>query len=255
MRVCVCVCVWKCVALRFWDNNRRFVCGLYTAEDNVSSQVCVDQTLHRQPHTQPFFCLSTLPVHLNPPTTPQPQGSFWEMMAVTIASIVSVFFCEVRTGLGALCLSLHIPCSTIYRLALQALEGSSDRGGRYRWSKDQPWIVSPQNKPKCKHGEEIFKRRPLNCVPNRMSTVAVLFCVGRKMKWEETGQDKSREVWRLCLQCIWARLSAWIASLPAGLWLCAWLEHLGTLSWNILYRTEKQFVNTHLIQIQRQFYL
>ena len=70
-----------------------------------------------------------------------------EIMAVTIASIVSEFFCEAMMGLCALCLSLHTSCSVIYRLALRALEGSRDRGGgRYRWSMDQPWIVSPQNK-------------------------------------------------------------------------------------------------------------
>lgn len=140
----------------------------------------MDQTLHRQPPSLPFFCLSMLPVHLNLPTPPPPRGSFWKIMAVTIASIVSMFFCEVRMRLWALCLSLHKPRSAIYRLALRALEGSRDRGGRYSWSMDQPWIVGPQNKPKCKQGEEIFRKQPLNCATNRMSTVAALFGLGEK---------------------------------------------------------------------------
>lgn len=71
LAVSVCWRVW------FWDNNRRLVCGLYTAEDNDSWQVCLDQTLHRQPPSLPSFCLPALPVHRSVPTTPHsllPQG-------------------------------------------------------------------------------------------------------------------------------------------------------------------------------------
>lgn len=53
-------------------------------------------------------------------------------------------------------------------------------GGGYRWSMDQPWIVGPQNESKCKQGEEISERRPLNCATNRMSTVAALFGLREK---------------------------------------------------------------------------
>lgn len=112
-------------------------------------------------------------------------------MAATTASIVSVFFCEVRMGLCALCLSLHTTCLAIYRLALRELEGSRRRGGRCRWSMDQPWIVGPQNKSKCKQGEEIFKKRPLNCATNRMSTVAALFGLGEK--WSGERQDETKQ--------------------------------------------------------------
>lgn len=38
------------------------------AEDNVSWQVCIDQTLHRQPPSLPFFCLSML--YLSTSTVP-----------------------------------------------------------------------------------------------------------------------------------------------------------------------------------------
>lgn len=130
----LCVRVWEKMCVR--DNNRRFVCGLIMAEDNISWQVCMDQTLHRQSPARALSsvslcCLSTS----NPPTLPLPPPLCWEITAVSIASIVSVFFCEVRMGFGALCLFLHAPCSAIYQMTLQA---------RYRWSKDQPWIVSAQ---------------------------------------------------------------------------------------------------------------
>lgn len=50
-----------------FGDNRRLVCGLHTAEDNVGWQVCADQTLHRRPPSLPFLCPSMLPVHLGPP--------------------------------------------------------------------------------------------------------------------------------------------------------------------------------------------
>lgn len=103
-------------------------------------KLCIGSLLHC-PFSVSLCYLSTsaFPPHPLPP----PKGSFREIMAVTIASIV--FFCEVRMGL---CVSLntHTHSSAIYRLALRALEGSRDRGGEVqvvngstmdRWSTKQ----------------------------------------------------------------------------------------------------------------------
>lgn len=149
-------------------------------------KLCIGSLLH-WPFFLPLCYLSTsaLPPRLHP------RGVFFlEITADAIASIV------VRVLLwGQLCVFFpHTPCSAIYRLALRALEGSGDRGGGgwggYRWSMDQPWIVGPQNESKCKQGEEISERRPLNCATNRMSTVAALF--GLREKWSGERQDGTK---------------------------------------------------------------
>lgn len=138
----------------FGDNNRRFVCGLHTAEDNVGWQVCADQTLHRQPAALACFCLSELPVHLGPLAPPHLhlQGVCGRSRLRPLRAFVSGLLCEVRLELGSLCPSPHWG---IYSLALGG-------GGRAKQSMDRPQIVSPRNKAKCKQGEAIFKRQRLN---------------------------------------------------------------------------------------------
>lgn len=106
--LCVCVCV---CAL---DNNRRFVWSPFMTEDNIGWQVCVDQTLHRQPPAL-AFSLSPLrrqSLHLTPPhptstSTSRELFIFLKIMAIAFACIVSMFFCEVRIELCALSLSTH----------------------------------------------------------------------------------------------------------------------------------------------------
>lgn len=130
-----CVCEKVCV----WHNNRRFVCGLITAQDNIGWQVCTDQTLHRQSPARALSYVSLCYLSTsNTPTLPPPFcGLFWEIMAYSAAGIVLALLCEVRMSFCAPCLFLHAQCSAIYRMALQA---------RCRWSEDPPWIVSAQKR-------------------------------------------------------------------------------------------------------------
>lgn len=67
-----------------------------------------------------YLSTSTFPPH--PPLPP--KGSFWEIMAITIAHIVC--FCEVRMGL---CVSLHIHCAQLFTDWLwESLRGAETGG-------------------------------------------------------------------------------------------------------------------------------
>lgn len=74
------------------------------AEDNAGWQVCVDQTLHRQPPEQPLYgpCAPQAPLPPPPPT----QGRFSEIPIVAICEHCVSVFCEFRMRRGALSLSL-----------------------------------------------------------------------------------------------------------------------------------------------------
>lgn len=103
-------------------------------------KLCIGSLLHR-PFSVSLCYLSTSAFPPRP--LPPPKGSFREIAAITIASIV--FFCEVRMGL---CVSLYTHTAQLFTDWLcERSRGAETEGGRYRWSMDQPWIVGPQNKP------------------------------------------------------------------------------------------------------------
>lgn len=84
----------------------------------------------------------------------------------------------VRSGWdSAHCVSLYTHRAQLFTdwLCERSKRAKTEGGGT-----GGQWILSPQNKPKCKQGEQIFERRPLNCATNRMSTVVALFGLGEK---------------------------------------------------------------------------
>lgn len=98
--------------------------GLSVAEDNVSRQVCADQTLHRQPPSLAFLSESLCYLSTSSLPTPPPPEGFQEIMAITAV---------------ALCSFVRMWLSAIYRLALrtageeQAVNGTT----MDRWSTKQ----------------------------------------------------------------------------------------------------------------------
>lgn len=129
-RVCVLACVSE-------TTIGGLSAALHMAEDNITGRCAWIKLCIGSLPSQPFFYLSMVPVQLNPPTpppslppVPPPQGKvffFLEIMAVTIASIVPTFFCEVGMGPGALCLSLHIMLSYLQIGFTSARGGFSQR--------------------------------------------------------------------------------------------------------------------------------
>lgn len=147
--VCACACVL--------DNNRRFVWSSFMTEDNIGWQVCVDQTLHRQP---PALAFSLYPLRRQSPHPTQPTPPhlhlhlhltsssssssrelfiFLKITVIAFACIVSMFFCEVRIGLCALSLSTHTVLNYLQMVFMRPWGQQKQRGeGTYRWSMDQP---------------------------------------------------------------------------------------------------------------------
>lgn len=135
-------------------------------------------------------------------------------MTVPITSIVSVLFCEVRMQVGALCPSLHTPCSVLFTDWLRERFGGAETevgGGAGGQCLNHRSLV--HNTSQHVNMERTSLKGNLLIVSpphNRTSTVAAMKNeVGR----DSTGQKQSS----LCLRCIWVHLSVGIASLPAGL--------------------------------------
>lgn len=98
--------------------------GLYAAEDNVSRQVCAEQTLHRQPPSLAFLSESLCYLSTSSLPTPPPPEGFQEITVINAA---------------ALCPFVRIWLSAIYRLALRRAGEEQAVNGMTmdRWSTKQ----------------------------------------------------------------------------------------------------------------------
>lgn len=87
-----------------------------------AGQVCTDKTLHRQPPSLPFLCLSVEPVHLGLPTQPplHLSAGFWRWQP----TVSIVFFCGGEDG--TLCLSTDAALGYLQNSFGEQTEG---RGG------------------------------------------------------------------------------------------------------------------------------
>ncbi len=170
-------------------------------------KLCISSLLHC-----PFFCLYYLSTSIFPPRPRlHLRGVFRPPL---LRALCQCSF--VRSGWdSALCVSLCTHHAQLFTdwFCKRSRGAETEGGGTGGQWIDHGSLVH-KTKPKCKQGEEIFKRQPLNCATNRMSTVATLFGLGEK--WSGERQDRTKAA-GLCLHCIWAHLSVGIASPPAGL--------------------------------------
>lgn len=150
-------------------------------------KLCIGNLLHC-----PFFCLSVLPVHLSLPTQPPPPTSGRVFFSSLLRALFHCSFVRSGWDSSALCPSLHTPCSAIYRLALQVLQRSRDRGRGAtggQWS-DHGSLVHKTNQNVNK--EKRLSRGDLLIVPPTECQLWLhLFGLGEKWSGERRAETKA----------------------------------------------------------------
>lgn len=170
---CECACVLACVSettiaglSAAWARRRTMLAGRC-----AWIKLCIGSLLRLTPPPPASLtvCATCPPQSSHPTSTPGlcvrvcgGGGGGWKDGGRHHCEHCVVLFCEARTALAALYLSLHTLCSAIYRLAFgNALRQWRLGGG---WGVQALQVVngstmdrwSVQDKSKCKQGEEIF---------------------------------------------------------------------------------------------------